>query len=74
MKNNEQTSNTPQSQQLNITGITCSALSWWNELPMGRTFDVGFKQYLRDKYYPNRKISSFTEKEIEFIYVCVVLK
>lgn len=48
------------------------ALYWWKDLPMGRTFDIGFKQYLRDKYYPNRKISSLSEKEIEYIYICEV--
>ena len=57
---------------LPIHGVICSALDWWEKLPMGRTFDVGFKQYLRDKYYPYRKISSFSEKEIEFIYLCEV--
>ena len=68
--NNEQNINTPDNQQLNIAGVICSALNWWNELPIGYNWQEGGKQYLRNKYYPNRKISSFTEKEIELIYTC----
>lgn len=70
--NKEQNSNNADNQQLNIAGVISSTLRWWNELPIGYNWQEGGKQYLRSKYYPNRTISSLTEKEIELIYMCEV--
>ena len=58
---------------LNKNDVISSALNWWNELPIGYNWQEGGKQYLRNKYYPNRLISTLTEKEIGVIYMSEVV-